>query len=61
MALTINGKSWKKYRVWVVVVRILLMWVPAVLASVFEFVFDKTENILMWLDNKLPDPMKLGD
>ena len=58
MALTINGDSWKKYRIWVVVIRILLMGIPAVLTSVFEWLFDRTENILMWLDYKLPDPMK---
>ena len=58
VGLKINGESWKKYRIWVVVVRILLMGIPVLFSVIFEWLFDKTEAILYWIDNFLPCPKK---
>ena len=57
--LTINNENWRKYRLWVVVVRIVLMGIPVVTTAIFEWLFGKSENMLIWLDRKLPDPKKL--
>jgi len=49
---------WKKYRAWVIIIRLLLMGTPAALSIIFEWLFNKTECLLMWLDHKLPNPEK---
>jgi hypothetical protein len=56
--ITIDGKDWKEFRIWVVITRLVVMGIPATLTVIFEFLFDNSENLLMWLDRKLPDPKK---
>lgn len=56
--LTINGESYKKYRLSIVAIRIILMGIPAVITAVLEFLFDKSEDLLLWLDYVLPNPLK---
>jgi len=56
--LKINGEYWRKYKIWVVILRIALMGVPAVLTSILEWLFDKSESLLFWLYRKLPNAKK---
>lgn len=46
----------RKTRVWVVLLRLVIMGIPILLVALFGWLFDNTENILCWLDKKLPDP-----
>jgi len=56
--LKINGEDLKSFRIWVLILRALLMGIPAVLAVTFEWLYDNCEIFLSWLDRKLPDPHK---
>jgi hypothetical protein len=61
MSFKINDNDWHKYRLWVVAIRIILMGIPALLTSLLEWSFDKSESLLLFLDRKLPDPRKEVD
>ncbi len=57
--LTINNEDWRKFKLWVVVLRVTLMGVPALLTVLFEWLYKTFESLVLWLDGKLPDPKKL--
>lgn len=48
----------KKYKLWAILLRAIVMGLPALLSMMFEWLFDKSESFLLWLDSKLPDPRK---
>ena len=56
--VTINNEDWRKYRLWVVVLRILVMGIPALLTGLLEWLYDFFEDLLLFLDRKLPEPLK---
>jgi len=57
--LKINNEDWRKFRLWVVVLRVVLMGMPALLVMVAEWLYNTFGSLLLWLDRKLPDPKKL--
>jgi hypothetical protein len=59
--LKINGRYWREYNLWLLMLRVLIMGIPALFTMVFEWLFDKSENGLLYLDRKLPDPVKVAE
>ena len=58
MKITIDNRDWREFRLWAVAIRVLLMIIPAVMTGIFEWLFNKSEDLWFWLDRKLPEPEK---
>jgi len=48
----------KKYKLWALILRALILIIPAFICLALSFLSDRGDTFIDWLDRKLPDPRK---